>query len=368
MSEFQYYEWQAVDRPLTGAALREVQALSSHMDVVTATQAVVTYHWGDFKHDPIDVLVRYFDAMLYSANWGTRRLAFRFPVGTIDTQSIDAYCVEDWMTVERKGQHDVLDIYLYEEDSYGGDEQPASLSPLIPLRQQIIDGDYRTLYLSWLAAVEKSAMVLEDDREPPVPAGLKELDGSLYAFALLFLRLDPRLLQVAADASEDLTLETDDGLVSALALLPPEESRAFLLKVLRNEPQVRAALRRRLGDLAGREPARPRTPRVVGELLAETEYLRREQERIRLEAAERKRTRDLEELARRREAVWGEVEALIERKQYNSYQKAVALLLELRDLAAYQETLPAFWARVRVLRDEYARRPSLMDQMDKAGL
>ena len=42
MSEYQYYEWQSVDRLLTDADQSAVSALSSHIDV-SASQAVVTY-------------------------------------------------------------------------------------------------------------------------------------------------------------------------------------------------------------------------------------------------------------------------------------------------------------------------------------
>lgn len=83
MSEYQYYEWQTLDRPLTPEEREAVSKLSSHIDV-TSSQAVVTYSWGDFKHDPIQVLARYSDAFIYLANWGSKRLAFRFPRGLLD--------------------------------------------------------------------------------------------------------------------------------------------------------------------------------------------------------------------------------------------------------------------------------------------
>lgn len=51
-----------------------VSGLSSHIDV-TASQAVVTYDWSDFKHDPRQVLAHSFDVHLYFANLGTRILA-----------------------------------------------------------------------------------------------------------------------------------------------------------------------------------------------------------------------------------------------------------------------------------------------------
>jgi len=39
-----------------------------------------TYQFGDFRGRPAQALEQYFDAMLYLANWGTRRLMFRFQV------------------------------------------------------------------------------------------------------------------------------------------------------------------------------------------------------------------------------------------------------------------------------------------------
>lgn len=64
MSKYQYYEWQTLERPLTAAEQSAVNGLSIQIDV-TASQAIVTYNWGDFKHDPIHVLAKYVDAHLY---------------------------------------------------------------------------------------------------------------------------------------------------------------------------------------------------------------------------------------------------------------------------------------------------------------
>jgi hypothetical protein len=41
MSEYQYYEWQIIDRPLSAREQAEVSRHSSHMDTVTYTQAIV---------------------------------------------------------------------------------------------------------------------------------------------------------------------------------------------------------------------------------------------------------------------------------------------------------------------------------------
>jgi hypothetical protein len=83
MSEYQYHEWQAVDRVLTPEEQDAVNDLSSHIEV-NPSRAVVTYHWSNCRHDPKQVLQKYFDAYFYLANWGSLRLMFRFPKGLLD--------------------------------------------------------------------------------------------------------------------------------------------------------------------------------------------------------------------------------------------------------------------------------------------
>jgi len=110
MSEYQYYEWQTIDRALTAAEQAAVGKLSSHIDV-TSTRAWVEYHWGDFKHDPKQVLARYFDAFFYYANWGCQRLAFRFPKGLLDENSLQPYLWEYCSELEPLGNCLILDIF-----------------------------------------------------------------------------------------------------------------------------------------------------------------------------------------------------------------------------------------------------------------
>jgi len=93
MSDYQFYEWQTIDRPLTAAEQAEAEALSSHI-AVTSTRAWVEYHWGGFRHDPLEVLARYFDAFLYYAGWGDQRLAFRFPAGLLREAELQPYLRE----------------------------------------------------------------------------------------------------------------------------------------------------------------------------------------------------------------------------------------------------------------------------------
>ena len=78
MSEHQYYEFRAVDRPPGRTEQRELRAISTRAQI-TAAGFVNHYEWGDFRGNPDRLVSRYFDLFLYLANWGSRRLSIRLP-------------------------------------------------------------------------------------------------------------------------------------------------------------------------------------------------------------------------------------------------------------------------------------------------
>ena len=102
MSEYQCYQWKCVGRSLSPKERGEISGLSSHI-AVRADSAEVTYHWRDFKHDPVSVLERYFDLFLYEANWGTQRVAFRFGTDTVEVEDLRAFAAGEVITVAEKG-------------------------------------------------------------------------------------------------------------------------------------------------------------------------------------------------------------------------------------------------------------------------
>jgi hypothetical protein len=90
---------------------------------------------------------------------------FRFPASVIDEEAILTYCIADRITLTESGEFQVLEINLCEEE--GGDwiEAEGVLRRLIPLREQIIQGDYRVLYLAWLKAMELDE-ITDDELRP----------------------------------------------------------------------------------------------------------------------------------------------------------------------------------------------------------
>ena len=77
-SEYQCYEFVAIDRPLTAKQMAELRAISTRAEI-SPTRFWNEYNWGDLKAGPAKLMARYFDAHRYFANWGTRRLMLRLP-------------------------------------------------------------------------------------------------------------------------------------------------------------------------------------------------------------------------------------------------------------------------------------------------
>ena len=370
MSEYQYYEWQTVDRPLTAREQSEVDGLSSHMDTVTSTQAIVTYSWGDFKHDPKQVLLKYFDAFLYDSNFGVRELMFRLPRELVEADLIEPYLSEDWITLEEHGKYAVLHIEIHDEaDYFEWIESDGILGQLTPLREQLLQGDTRLLYLAWLKMISMhDREEWEDEPEPPVPAGLQKLNSSLQALAEFF-EIDPPLISAAAQGSKSAGAVPEPDFESALKGLTREESDALLLKIAHGEPGAVVALKKRLTILSGGgAPAHSLSTRTVGEVLKQAQRIKVDMKRRERAEAERKRIERLEKLALEEETAWKNVENLLSQKRGSSYEEATKLLVELRDMSEYKRRGGKFEKSFRDLCKKYGKSTSLMDRFRRAKL
>jgi len=177
MSEYQYYEFRAVDRPLTQKQMAELRSCSSRASI-SPDSFVNEYNWGDLKGDPDRWMEKYFDAFLYLANWGTRRLMLRVPTRVVDPAVVREYCSDDSLNCRINGDNLIISFRSDEEESEWV-EGEGWLGSLIQLRSDLTHGDYRCLYLGWLLAAQ--AGEFDDDiLEPHPPAGL----GTLHAPAL----------------------------------------------------------------------------------------------------------------------------------------------------------------------------------------
>jgi hypothetical protein len=372
MSVYQYYEFQAIDRPLTPEEQEAVASLSSRVEP-HPRRAVFTYSWSDFRGDPGEVLAKYYDAMLYMTNWGSTQLLFRFPRSAIDLDDVRAYCqpryVVEFVSWSPVDEYVVLDIDFREEEGNDWIEGEGWLDSVLPLRDDILRGDYRALYLAWLGTLGMED-VLPSVVEPPVPPGLGKLTPALRRFVELF-KIDNVLVEVAAEASGGIRTTSDAWTQRAISRLSRDECDAFLLRLTQGELHLGLALRTRLREVMGpsttAEPTgEPR--RTVGQLLAETERRREQEQRRRAEEAERKRVQGLEALAKRQAETWWQVDTLIKRMTGSAYAEAVQLLVELRDLAEYKGQMRGFEERLDELCEQYSRRTALIRRLREAGL
>ena len=163
MSEYQYYEFQAIDRPLDRAAQEALRSISSRARI-TATSFTNHYEWGDLKDDPRKFMEQWFDLHLYLANWGTRRLMMRLPKRFLNLMDVDPFLREiDWVKVRTSGDNLIVDIHRYEVEPYeNADDGSGWLAALASLRTDVLSGDFRLFYLLWLSAVQEK-LVADDE-------------------------------------------------------------------------------------------------------------------------------------------------------------------------------------------------------------
>jgi hypothetical protein len=374
MSEYQYYEFLALDRPLTGKQRAELRSISTRAEI-TATRFVNEYQWGDLKGDPRKMLEQYFDAFLYLANWGTRQVMFRLPRGVLDPETARQYCATDSASLTETESHVILSLYIDQEepDDYW-DEPGGQLAAMVQARSELATGDLRLLYLSWLLALQSDEVDYEAT-EPPVPAGLGDLSAGLQA-VVDFFGIDEDLIAVAAASSPP--IEEPRGLAEWIASLPAEEKDALLARVAAGEgAPVEALLLRRFRAASGSPPAAPgRTAAELWEAAADRKDARVKalKERQRKEEARKAKAqaaayaKRLDQLAAREEEAWAKVAELIETRKPRDYDLAVSLLRDLQALADRQEDSAAFRKRFLELRARHDRKPTLQERFDQAGL
>jgi hypothetical protein len=365
VSEYQCYEFLALDRRLTAQEMAELRSISTRAEI-TPTRFWNEYQWGDLKADPAKLLARYFDLHLYFANWGTRRLMLRLPVAAVDLDALRAYAPGGPVTLTTTGEHAVLDLWSEveepEDDWFEAGHLAASLTPL---RAELLRGDRRVAYLAWLLAVQ-AGEVSSRTREPPVPRDLDAESGPQAALAE-FLRLDRDLLAAAAEGGDQ---EGDDAdrFRAWVKSLPVQERERWLLRAADN-PDLPVGWEL-LGEFHRAHPPVTRGRGTVARLQARAEELRAARRRAAAEraaqaraAAAAARSRRLAALARRGDAAWRELEQLVEAR---SYDEAVRLAMDLRAAAAQAAKPDEFDRRIAEVKQRHGRRRGFLDRLRHA--
>jgi hypothetical protein len=350
LSEYQYYEFQAIDRPLSEADRSALRSLSTRARI-TPTSFTNHYEWGNFKGDPRQLMERWFDLHLYLANWGTRRLMIRLPKRLVDRSRLDGFLQGGGLVdILEAGDNLIVDICVdihddelseYDEWEEGEDRDDDAewLETLAPLRADVLSGDLRLFYLLWLKALELGE--LEDDQPEPLP-GIGPLTGALEVLADFF-RIDPDLLQTAAEGpgtKDGVELSTDATRDAVAQTAGETYTDRRTVADLRSRAAERRAAREAV-EAEQREAGRQRQARAAEQA-----------QRVRLNAV-RSRGTD----------IWNEIEAAIAKRNPGGYEQAITLLLDLQTLAGEDGETETFANRVGALRERHARKPRFIERL-----
>jgi hypothetical protein len=384
MSEYQYYEFQALDRRLTPEQMAKLRRCSSRAQI-TPSSFINVYNFGDFKADPKKWVQEYFDAFLYMANWGTRWFMLRVPKKLLDADALSIYSAGEALSLSTH-RDDVILSFRSENDERQWAEGEGWLGSLLPSRSELMQGDHRSLYLGWLLGAQQGDLQ-QATLEPPVPPGLSDLVPSLVSLAD-FLGIDEDLITAAAEQSDPgaaLSLSKHD-VDRWVTQLPAADKDTFVASLLLEgaDPHALAALKQRaLRELRGAAHAGGRGHgdgrRSVTALFARADEIT--EARLQKEAAERarekaqrereqaeQRRRHLKSLFGKEQELWAQVDQLIALRTAKPYDEAVSLLRDLRDLAEIQGRRAEFSQRMNALYLEHAKKTAFAGRLRKAQL
>ncbi len=369
MSEYQYYEFVAVDGPISDEGLRYARGCSSRAEVSRFRWRNV-YHFGDF-HGNEETLLKHYDAHFYIANWGTVRLGLAFPAASLPREAVEPYLRggerhEDTLTLKADGGRCIVWWERNEEGGWGWTEGEGGIDELIGVREEILRGDYRALFLGWLADFSADEWTNPKDTGvllPPIPGGLDRLSAAQTALVKHF-PVDRDALAVAASLSQ---ASIPERLPAATVVqgLSVSEMRALLERVAEGEGlRVMAELNR----LATPPPAAAGVAALsCVDFAAKVRAVRdaRRKEEARAEAAKRKRDAEarrqrLASVMERADTIWAGLDPLMDQKVTAAYEQVAAQLKELRDAHEQAGENAKFQQKLVAFRERYARRSAMM--------
>ncbi len=369
MSEYQYYEFAALDGPISDEGFRYAERCSSRAEV-SRVHWRNEYNFGDFGGS-VEKLLQHYDAHFYIANWGSVRFALAFPEGVLNPETVQPYVrghehYEDTLTIKSNGERTIVWWERNEEGGWGWTEGEGVISRLIGIREELMRGDHRALFLGWLADFHPDEW--RDPRDsavlvPPIPAGLDCLTPPLQTLIEQF-PIDQDALTVAA-GQEQGSMPERIPLSNVVDKLPATDMKALLVRVAEGDgsrvmselnrltyPRMERPLDAALTcvDFAARA-IKVREARLKKEAKAAAAKRRRE-------AAARKR--HLEGVMKRADTIWAGLEPLMDEKIASAYDNAATQLTELHDAYEQAGRDTEFRDKLTTFRERYSRRPAMM--------
>lgn len=390
MSEFQFYDFRSIDRPLTDSERREVSSWSSRSNV-SSHRATFNYSYGSFKKEPLDCVARYFDAMFYTANWGTRHLIFRFPKKMVDYKALAAFDIdasevtghETGIALSTRGEYALLEFQFCEDESSSWiDEEDDTLSGLLSLREDILQGDYRSLFIFWLDMANRlSADTMEeedfDDADdegssltvPPIPPNLKQSNPALNALIELY-ELDVDLIAAAATFSPEPPKVAPFVLQMALKELSEKEKYDWLSRLFEGELRLDKVFKKHIESLQPKTKSQQVNPKTVSFSNITALLGNKKTERLENEAMDKANAhiKKMNELSKTEAEMWKTVYFNLDRKIGSAYDIASDTLKDLYDVAVFVDRKKLFLEKFYDIEDRYGRSRTFLERLKKLGL
>lgn len=245
MSEQQIVSFRAVDRPLNDQQLEYALQQSTRADV-TRWSFECEYNYSSFRGDVDGLLQRGFDVYLQCTNYGDREVRLRLPHGMPFSEDVwSKYCTEEQLTwqLDPDGVAGILTLHPFHED---GDYEllwnvPKYLEAVVGLRNALVQGDLRALYVLWLCAADDDYNEPAEMIEPPVPHGMSDI-GTWADDVLELFGLDPLLTSAAAEGvGAAPTSQSTDHAARWVKKLDELRAKDLLLRLLTNDAESEKA-------------------------------------------------------------------------------------------------------------------------------
>ena len=372
MSEYQYYEFVTANRQLTSDEMNQLRSISTRADI-SSTRFCNTYNFGNLKAQPERMLADYFDAFVYVSNFAYRRFMLKLPSGSFTASTLKPYFPGDSCCFKEQDDFWFLEFCYSDENGYDEEwiEGEGWMGSLLSIRSELMRGDYRSLYIAWLAEVEnldRNNEIPVNLAEPPVPDRLGELTASQSALCE-FLKLPKYILEAAASGS--CSLRPDDAgkkVDQWLSALIPSDAQALIKDLLLDElgakrNEVLSSILHKVANQGKKEK------RTVSELKEDARVLRKQAVEKAAKEREKQLAEKAEQIAAQEDQYWSRVQELFEKRGSGSvYSELSAKMKDLRLVAERNNRLEGFEKRCAELRHRFKNKQGHWSGLSRAGL
>ncbi len=252
------------------------------------------------------------------------------------------------------------------------------MTRLAPLRDELLRGDIRSLYIGWLASVTEK-MTSDHEKEPLSVNGLGSLTSSQQVLAE-FLEIDPDLLEGAGIDNPDVQTEeiSKKEMEEWIDGLPRNEVKIVMKQLLEGKGlQAERTLKNQFAawrrDLQGDEvKVSRRTVKDLWKNAKKTEKIRLEREKNdrMLQESKRREEREayLKNLANDFPKIWKSLQQTVKRGSGLAYDEVCCSIVDISEAYERLGSRKHFQKELKRFMSKHMRRKALIQRLVKAGI